>query len=50
MEICQNILLERYDRYMLLNLKINSDDKNLIHKYWLAAEEHNSKMMNEIQT
>jgi dUTP pyrophosphatase len=49
MEICQNTLLERYDRYMLLNVKINSDDKNLIHKYWLAAEAHNSKMMNDIQ-
>jgi dUTP pyrophosphatase len=49
MEICQKSLLEKYDRFMLLNLKINSSDENLIHKYWLAAEAHNTKMMNDIQ-
>ena len=43
-----NYLLQNYDKYMLLNIFVDSDDNELINKYLNAANVHNNKLFNEV--
>jgi hypothetical protein len=39
-------LLQTYDRYMLLNIFVDSDDYELQNRYLQAANSHNNKLLN----
>lgn len=41
-----NILLQNYDKYMLLNVFVDSNDPELKNNYIHAANEHNNKIFN----
>lgn len=43
-----NYLLQKYDRYMLLNVFVDSEDNELINKYLNAANNHNNTILNDI--
>ena len=42
----RNILLQNYDKYMILNVFVDSSDPELKNKYTNAANEHNNKIFN----
>ena len=44
------IFSQQYDRYMLLRIKINSNDDELRNVYTLAVDNHNQKVTNNINT
>jgi dUTP pyrophosphatase len=48
MNAIHNSLIGRYERYMLLRIKIISTDDEIINAYWLAAEKHNRKVADNI--
>ena len=48
MNAINNSLIGRYERYMLLRIKIISADDDTINAYWLAAANHNQRVSNDI--